>query len=119
MTAARDLARSKTNAVAQYLSGTRCRQQLLLTYLDEADPARCGVCDNCLAEKKAAQGTTNAVSLREPLLQHVRNLAQTPRELLAAFEPRQAAAVTATLRELVELGELAYAADGKLVAPGR
>ncbi|MFC7669643.1 RecQ family zinc-binding domain-containing protein [Hymenobacter humi] len=52
MTAARDLARHQVNAVAQYQMGTRCRQQLLLTYFDEADPARCGVCDNCLVEKK-------------------------------------------------------------------
>jgi ATP-dependent DNA helicase RecQ len=114
MTAARDLARHKTNAVAQYLAGGRCRQQLLLTYFDETDPARCGTCDHCLAEKKAAQMATDAVALREPVLQHLRAAAQTPRELLAAFAPQQAAAVTATLRELVDRGELAYAADGKL-----
>ena len=117
MTAARDLARHKANAVAQYLSGTRCRQQLLLTYFDEADPARCDVCDNCLAEKKAAQAVAGVASWREPLLQHLRQRPQTPRELLAAFPPRDAASITATLRELVDRGELAYAADGKLQVP--
>ncbi|WP_201983412.1 RecQ family ATP-dependent DNA helicase [Hymenobacter rubidus] len=115
MTAARDLARAKTTAVAQYLSGTRCRQILLLTYFDEADPARCGVCDICLAEKKAAQTTEQAPSLREPLLQHIRQAARSPRELLAAFPPKDAAAITAALREMVDRGELAYAADGRLV----
>ena len=114
MTAARDLARHKTNAVAQYLAGGRCRQQLLLAYFDEADPARCGTCDHCLAERKAAQAATDPVALREPVLQLLRATAQTPRELLAAFAPRQAAAVTATVRELVDRGELAYAADGTL-----
>ncbi|MBD2769972.1 RecQ family ATP-dependent DNA helicase [Hymenobacter sp. BT664] len=117
MTAARDLARHKTNAVAQYLAGGRCRQQLLLTYFDEADPAPCGVCDHCLAEKKAAQAATEAATLHEPVLQRLRQTAQTPRELLASFAPQQAAAVTATLRELVDRGELAYAADGKLQVP--
>ena len=117
MTAARDLARHKTNAVGLYLAGTRCRQQLLLTYFDEADPARCGVCDICLADKKAAQAAAQAPSLREPLLAHVRQAAPTPRELLAAFPPAQAAAVTAAVRELVDRGELAYAADGKLQIP--
>jgi len=116
MTAARDLARHKANAVAQYLAGTRCRQQLLLTYFDEADPARCGVCDICLAEKKAAQAAP-APSLREPLLLQVRQTAPTPRELLAAFPPQQAAAVTAAVRELVDRGELTYAADGRLQVP--
>ncbi|MBF9140913.1 RecQ family ATP-dependent DNA helicase [Hymenobacter properus] len=114
MTAARDLARAKTQAVAQYLSGTRCRQILLLTYFDEADPARCGICDICLAEKKAAQAAP-APSLREPILTQVRQGALAPRELLAAFAPKDATAVTATVRELVDRGELAYAADGRLV----
>jgi ATP-dependent DNA helicase RecQ len=117
MTAARDLARHKTNAVGQYLSGTRCRQVLLLTYFDEADPARCGVCDICLADKKAAQATAQAPSLREPLLAHLRQAAASPRELLAAFPPQQAAAVTAAVREMVDRGELTYAADGRLQVP--
>ena len=119
MTAARDLARAKTHAVGQYLSGTRCRQILLLTYFDEADPAPCGVCDICLAEKKAAQAAVQAVSLREPLLQQVRQTTPTPRELLAAFPPAQAAAVTAAVRELVDRGELAYAPDGRLMLAGQ
>jgi ATP-dependent DNA helicase RecQ len=114
MTAARDLARSKTNAVGQYLSGTRCRQILLLTYFDETDPARCGICDICLAEKKAAQAVAQAPSLHEPLLAHIRQAALSPRELLAAFPPAQAAAITAAVREMVDRGELAYAADGTL-----
>jgi len=117
MTAARDLARHKTNAVAQYTAGTRCRQQLLLAYFDEADPARCGVCDNCLAEKKAAQVAAQAPSLQEPLLAHLRAAVLSPRELLAAFPAKDAAAVTAAVRELVDRGELAYAADGKLLVP--
>ena len=97
-----------------YLAGTRCRQQLLLTYFDETDPTRCGVCDVCLAEKKAAQVAAQSPSLREPLLAHVRQMGPTPRELLAAFPPQQAAAVTAAVREMVDRGELAYAADGTL-----
>ncbi|WP_426062081.1 RecQ family ATP-dependent DNA helicase [Hymenobacter sp. B1770] len=117
MTAARDLARHKTNAVGHYLTGTRCRQVLLLTYFDETDPARCGVCDTCLAEKKAAQSAADTGSLREPVLQHIRQASQSPRELLAAFEPRQAGAVTAMVRDLVDRGELTYAPDGKLQLP--
>jgi ATP-dependent DNA helicase RecQ len=114
MTAARDLARAKTHAVAQYLAGTRCRQILLLSYFDETDPIQCGVCDICLAEKKAAQ-TAPATSLREPVLTHLRQGPLAPRELLAAFAPQEAAAVTAAVREMVDRGELAYAADGRLV----
>jgi ATP-dependent DNA helicase RecQ len=53
--------------------------------------------------------------LREPLLAQVRQGALLPRELLAAFPPKDAAAVTAAVRELVDRGELAYAPDGRLV----
>ncbi len=116
LTAARDLARHQTDAVAQYGAGTRCRQQFLLTYFDEADPARCGVCDNCLAEKKAAQTLAEAVLLQASILVHLHQLARTPRELLDLFAPQQAPAVTAAVRELVGRGELHYAPDGKLQA---
>ncbi|UOQ76514.1 hypothetical protein MUN84_18535 [Hymenobacter sp. 5516J-16] len=39
---------------------------------------------------------------------------QTPREVLTHFAPGQATTVTSLLRELVELGELTYAPDGRL-----
>ncbi|MBC8084014.1 MAG: hypothetical protein H7Z21_12450 [Hymenobacter sp.] len=44
----------------------------------------------------------------------MRTTPQTPREVLAQFAPGQAASVTEQLRELVELGELRYAPDGRL-----
>ena len=115
LTAARDLAQQKTNAVAQYLAGHRCRQQLLLEYFDEADPPRCGVCDNCLAEKKAQQAASDLTAWQPRLLQALQATPQTPRELLAAFPPQDADAVKASLRELVDLGRLVYGNDGRLV----
>ncbi|GAA4357129.1 ATP-dependent DNA helicase RecQ [Hymenobacter saemangeumensis] len=115
LTAARDLAQHKTNAVVQYVAGSRCRQQLLLEYFDEADPPRCGVCDNCLAAKKAQQAAANPEAWRPQLLNLLQATPQTPRQLLAQFQPQDAAAVTAAVRELVDVGELQYREDGKLV----
>jgi ATP-dependent DNA helicase RecQ len=115
LTTARELAQHKSTAVINYVAGTRCRQQLLLEYFDEVNPARCGVCDSCLAAKKAAQAATDTTAWRPRLLHSLKSSPQTPRELLATFQPQEAAAITATVRELVEMGELAYAADGKLI----
>ncbi|WP_375435119.1 ATP-dependent DNA helicase RecQ [uncultured Hymenobacter sp.] len=109
-----ELAHQKTKAVIRYAAGGRCRQQLLLEYFGEPDAHACGVCDFCLAEKKAKQEAAPSASLREQLLALLRTTPQTPREVLAHFTPGQATTVTEQLRELVELGELRYAPDGRL-----
>ncbi|WP_214229287.1 ATP-dependent DNA helicase RecQ [Pedobacter sp. B4-66] len=41
------------NAVLAYAGKPECRSVQLLTYFDEPDSEKCGVCDICLAEKKA------------------------------------------------------------------
>ncbi|WP_426490968.1 RecQ family ATP-dependent DNA helicase [Hymenobacter sp. 102] len=111
----RDLALQKTESVIRYKAGGRCRQQLLLEYFGELDAPACGVCDWCLARKKAAQQPVASAELRQQLLALVQTTAQTPRQVVTHFAPHQAAAVTALLRELVELGQLRYAEDGRLI----
>jgi ATP-dependent DNA helicase RecQ len=112
--AAQELARSKTEAVIKYTAGTRCRQQLLLAYFDEPDAAKCGVCDLCLANKKQAQPAPTDEALRPRLLELLGKTPQTPRELLTHFQPREAAAVTEAVRELLEAGKLRYRRSGEL-----
>jgi ATP-dependent DNA helicase RecQ len=110
----REQARLKTESVIRYAAGGRCRQQLLLEYFGETDAAPCQVCDFCLAKKKGKQTVTPSPALREQLLILLRTTPQTPREVLGNFTPGQAVTVTEHLRELVELGELHYAPDGRL-----
>ncbi|MDN4164296.1 ATP-dependent DNA helicase RecQ [Cytophagales bacterium LB-30] len=46
-------AEAKANAVIHYVENTkRCRTQLLLEYFDETNYLSCGVCDNCLENKR-------------------------------------------------------------------
>ena len=111
----RELARHKTESVIHYAAGGRCRQQLLLAYFGELEAPACGVCDVCLAQKKAGQPASPPPTLRAQLLALLKAVPQTPREVLAHFAPGQATMVTALLRELVELEELRYAADGRLM----
>ena len=110
----RELAIHKTDSVVRYAAGGRCRQQLLLAYFGELDAPACGVCDFCLARKKARQEATPLPELRAQLLELVTATPQTPREVLTHYAPGQASAITALLRDLVDLGELRYGPDGRL-----
>jgi ATP-dependent DNA helicase RecQ len=42
----------KMDAVFAYCSHKKCRSQLLLSYFDENDSEKCGICDVCLEEKR-------------------------------------------------------------------
>jgi ATP-dependent DNA helicase RecQ len=111
---ARDLAQEKTESVVRYAAGGRCRQQLLLEYFGELEAAPCKVCDFCLAAKKVRQAPAPTTDLRQQLLDMLKAKPQMPREILTHFAPGRATAVTEQLRELVEMGELKYAPDGRL-----
>jgi ATP-dependent DNA helicase RecQ len=113
--AARQLTEQQTAAVIEYAaSTTRCRQQLLLDYFAEPDAPACGVCDICLARKKARQAPIDTAGLQAGLLDLVRAAPLLPREVVARYAGTEAATVTTALRALVELGKLAYAPDGRL-----
>jgi ATP-dependent DNA helicase RecQ len=113
--AARQLTEQQTAAVIEYAaSTTRCRQQLLLDYFAEPDAPVCGVCDICLARKKARQAPVDTAGLQAGLLDLVRAAPLLPREVVARYAGTEAATVTTALRALVELGKLAYAPDGRL-----
>jgi ATP-dependent DNA helicase RecQ len=113
--AARQLTEQQTTAVIEYAaSTTRCRQQLLLDYFAEPDAPACGVCDICLARKKARQAPVDTAGLQAGLLELLRGAPLLPREVVAHYVGTEAATVTTALRALVELGKLAYAPDGRL-----
>ena len=44
---------NQVNAVVKYTTSNKCRSIQLLNYFDEHTAAKCGVCDVCLAEKRA------------------------------------------------------------------
>lgn len=115
--AAKQLTEYQAAAVIDYAtSAARCRQQQLLDYFAEPDAPACGVCDVCLARKKARQAPESTAGLQVALLELLRAAPLLPRQVVAHYPASEPAAVTAALRELVELGKLAYAPDGRLAA---
>ncbi|MVN74910.1 RecQ family ATP-dependent DNA helicase [Hymenobacter sp. HMF4947] len=113
--AARQLTEQQTAAVIEYAASTsRCRQQLLLNYFAEPDALACGVCDVCLAHKKARQAPPDTARLQAGLLELLRATPLLPRQVVARYPTAEAPTIASALRTLVELGQLAYAADGRL-----
>ena len=112
--------RSPYYALAYAANETRCRSAVLEGYFGEGAPAACGVCDICLAHKRAgkrqAQGGTAPSSdggLREKLLQRLSRGAADPHELAAEF-PGEAQQIGRALRELLDEGIAGTGRDGKI-----
>jgi ATP-dependent DNA helicase RecQ len=56
--------RRKIEAVFAYAEHQRCRSQMLLSYFDEQNAPKCGVCDICLTEKRQS----NAASITDDIV---------------------------------------------------
>ena len=99
---------------------TRCRSAVLEGYFGEGAPAACGVCDICLAHKRAGKrqaqdgaAPSSDGGLREKLLQRLSRGAAAPHELAAEF-PGEAQQIGRALRELLDEGIAGTGRDGKI-----
>ena len=50
--------RQRLDALLAYVRAPGCRNQVILSYLGEKEPPRCGRCDNCLRSREAAQAAS-------------------------------------------------------------
>src|SRR6185436_7112210 len=46
--------RQRLDALLAYVKAPGCRNQVILSYLGEPEPPKCGRCDNCLRSREAA-----------------------------------------------------------------
>lgn len=61
--------RQRLDALLEYVGTPDCRSQLMLSYLGEEDPPKCGRCDNCLRSQEAAsQAAREATRLEDGVL---------------------------------------------------
>ncbi|HVK88759.1 MAG TPA: ATP-dependent DNA helicase RecQ, partial [Kofleriaceae bacterium] len=81
--------RQRLDALLAYVKAPGCRNQVILQYLGEPEPPRCGRCDNCLRSREAAlAASTEATRLgasltRELDAESVDNGARPRREIKA------------------------------------
>jgi len=99
------------NAVVAYTTSNKCRSVQLLNYFDEHNAAKCGVCDVCLAEKRAE----NEVQINDEIEFEIVSLLQhqplSLDELVQSIKHGAENERIATIRELLDAGKIKT--DGK------
>jgi ATP-dependent DNA helicase RecQ len=108
----RDL--GKARAVARYASHEHlCRTLLLLEYFNEFDAQECGVCDNCIKNRRTEN--QNYTGLNEAITDYLNEGGPvTPLSLSQAFENVAEADFLKALQELIEEEVIRYDPIGKL-----
>ena len=115
-----ELMRERFEHMLDYAANeTRCRSAVLEAYFGEGDPAPCGVCDICLARRRAAKQKSAdaagnaAESLRKEVLERLAQGPADPRELADGF-PGGVQRTGEVIRQLLDEGLLATCKDGKI-----
>lgn len=105
--------------IAYAANEEQCRGAMLEAYFGSTDnqPAPCGVCDLCLARRRAIRQQSPApeynTSLHDELLRRIADGMAEPRTLASAMPcPPERTAVL--IRELLDSGKIATSEDGKL-----
>ena len=105
----------RIEAVTKYVQhSSRCRTQLLQQYFGENTDAECGICDNCLANKKKQAPSTENTQLRSEIIKLLQLSPLMPQQLVAAFGIKNEQAAIQTIRELLEDEVVIYEAEGTL-----
>jgi len=60
--------KKRVDAVVGYVESTGCRSQLIAQYFGEEDASACGICDNCLAQKKTSLSKEEFENIHQRLL---------------------------------------------------
>lgn len=105
--------------IAYAANEEQCRGAMLEAYFGSTDnqPAPCGVCDLCLARRRAIRQQSTApeynTSLHDELLRRIADGMAEPRTLASTMPcPPERTAVL--IRELLDSGKIATSEDGKL-----
>lgn len=95
----------------EYVEQVQCRSQLLLSYFDEQNPPRCGICDVCLGRTKAnisnEEMKTYATKIQAILQKEPLNL----KDLVDSFTPKRRQKVLKVIEFLLDEGILEKEAD--------
>ncbi len=110
-----ELMRERFERMLAYAANeSECRSEVLERYFGATESTPCGICDLCLARRRAAKAEESAPKeLRAKILQELAAAPSDPRKLVetTGATPERLAA---TVRELLAEGEIQTAEDGKL-----
>lgn len=102
----KQLYRDKMEAVFHYTEAQKCRSQLLLTYFDEEDAPKCGLCDICLQEKRQNNRQEIAENLAIEIIQQLTTSPLTLDQLITALNGNHQNEKLAAIRLLLDAGKV-------------
>lgn len=95
-----------------YVSTThKCRSHLLLSYFDEKNDYRCGICDVCLERNKLELSSLEFEVISEQLKQLTKKESYTLNTLVENIKQAKQENVLKVIRWLIDSGKLYYEAD--------
>jgi ATP-dependent DNA helicase RecQ len=112
------IAKEKAEAVIHYITQQhRCRVQLLLEYFGEATDQQCKRCDVCLTRQQEEGHllTDTYQDFRDMVLQRLQMGMQELTQIVDNVDVATEKAVLATIRQMLDNGELAYDSTSRLV----
>lgn len=110
------IARQKTEAIINYVTEDHvCRTKVLLKYLGEMNFEECGVCDNCLNNKRE-KGRQHIDEYQHQVMNIVNGSPSTVEEIMNIMTPNDPETLLEVIREMVDAGMLNYDEKWRLTA---
>jgi ATP-dependent DNA helicase RecQ len=98
----------KMEAVFAYAEHQVCRSQMLLTYFDEQNAPKCGVCDVCLDERRQKNAATIADDITNEIAEVLSNAPADIDMLITAVKTGGEKEKIATIRLLLDAGKIKF-----------
>lgn len=110
-----EIAFKKTEAIIDYVQENHiCRTRSLLKYLGEMNYDECGVCDNCLNNRKE-KSKKHHDEYQHLIMNIVEDNASSVEEIVEVINPTDHEVVLEVIREMVDAGALKYDEQWKLI----
>lgn len=107
----KEILHKQINAVVAYASSNLCRSIQLLHYFDEHHATKCGVCDVCLAEKRAENRSQMEEEIEFEIISLLQQQPLSLDDLVTNIKNGAEAERIDTIRELLDAGKIKT--DGK------
>jgi ATP-dependent DNA helicase RecQ len=104
----------KMEAVFAYATHKKCRSQMLLSYFDELNAGKCGVCDICLDEKRQKNSSEIFDDITNEIVQLLNTTSLDLPTLVTSTNIGTEKEKIDTIRVLLDAGKIKFAGD-KLV----
>nr|WP_067058034.1 ATP-dependent DNA helicase RecQ [Mucilaginibacter sp. L294] len=98
--------RKKMEAVFAYAEHKRCRSQMLLSYFDELNAPKCGVCDVCLEERRQKNAEEIFDDITNEIVQLLSTDTRTIDELMTSLKLGTEKEKIQTIRLLLDAGKI-------------